>query len=75
MNLIWAFTTPVQSHPSVSFVYYSLKYSSLQDSEKKCHFSTLINSRGENKYSKTFLHIYKTHPIISWSIICELFEI
>ena len=38
-------------------------------------FSTLFWPRGiKEKNPETLLHIYKTHPMISQSIICLLFE-
>ena len=73
----WASTRTVQSHPSISFVYYSQNMYmelKLQVSEKQHNFFTLIWPRDKNENSKTLLHIYKIYSIISWSINCLLFE-
>ena len=65
----------VQSHPSISClqfleIYMEIK---LQYSEKISFLDPYLTPRMKIKIW-TLLHIYKTYPIISWSIICLLFE-
>ena len=74
----WTSTRTAQSHPSISFVYYSVNHtqsSMYKTLKRNVICCSLFDPRDENKNSKTLLHFYKTYPSISQIIICLLFEI